>query len=782
MNQTESRLRVNPGHLGVKYDEENLIYKGLEELDLEPGCNTYWCEVLRKHDLVKPMIDLDVNVETEEEFNNEKKKYKRIGREYVEEMFDCEEEDIAISDSCGFCPEKNKWRISYHFVVNGMKVRWGDLKHLDKKPPEWLDKGIYGDRAMRMIHCSKTGQERPLKPMTHKDDVKAHIIQLLTGDETLFEVPNVPVVNADGSVAYLLTEKEIELLDICVPETHQEWKEIGMALKGQGCAYSVWDEWSKRSSKYNEKECRSQWKSFTNKSAFTISTIHFWAKEHNRIRYYETVTSLYQQLYDQGERYLVEYMNKEVGYLSHMNVDAAYLLISENKDSSEPSHQVKSYDALIKHYVKYKVFEERPDGKPNIKHNIFKIWVESMYRAEYEHINFRPEEKVKGKGYYVGKDYNVFQGFAITRQSAIKPEQGDIESLLDHILNIWCKGNKEHYEYVLNWQAHVVQKPTIKTGVMIGLRSTKQGAGKNLGISHLQAIIGRKHQCSLSKASHVIGDFNAMLSGKTLVVLDEAIWGGMKKDKSSIKTLITEPTVPIRLMRTDAYQEDSYHNIMAFSNEKNFWPTEHGARRDFLLECDNKWAGEQTDESKAYFDKIIAVDPAKYAHFLYNRDISEFNVRKVPITDLQREQAADNLDTVDAWLRSHMEAGDFYDEMEGKSYGFNAWILKETMYSMYKKEMEGGHSRALCQTKFWESLGYIFEGPLEYKREEWKDEKRSKNSGPRKIQIIPKLEALVAHWNKKNNDNIKTVKIRVDEEPEEPIVEEPNPLDDGIVV
>jgi hypothetical protein len=158
MNQTEARLRVNLGHLGVKYDEENLIYKGLEELNLKPGCNTYWCEVLRKHDLVKPMIDLDVNVETEEEFNNEKKKYKKIGREYVEEMFECEEEDIAISDSCGFCPEKNKWRISYHFVVNGMKVRWGDLKHLDKKPPEWLDKGIYGDRAMRMIHCSKTGQ------------------------------------------------------------------------------------------------------------------------------------------------------------------------------------------------------------------------------------------------------------------------------------------------------------------------------------------------------------------------------------------------------------------------------------------------------------------------------------------------------------------------------------------------------------------------------------------------------------------------------------------------
>ena len=151
-----------------------------------------------------------------------------------------------------------------------------------------------------------------------------------------------------------------------------------------------------------------------------------------------------------------------------------------------------------------------------------------------------------------------------------QPEPGDIEPLLDHYKHIFCKGDEVCYEYLLNILAHVVQKPTIKTKVMVGLRSKYQGAGKNLGISHLQAIIGRKHSTALSNAKHVIGDFNAMLSGKTLVILDEAIWGGMKKDKSSIKTLISEPRIPIRLMRTDAYEEDSYHFIMAFSNEKNF--------------------------------------------------------------------------------------------------------------------------------------------------------------------------------------------------------------------
>ena len=52
MNQSELRLRVNPGHLGVKYGDGELSEKGLDELGLKEGCDTYWCEVLRKHDIV----------------------------------------------------------------------------------------------------------------------------------------------------------------------------------------------------------------------------------------------------------------------------------------------------------------------------------------------------------------------------------------------------------------------------------------------------------------------------------------------------------------------------------------------------------------------------------------------------------------------------------------------------------------------------------------------------------------------------------------------------------
>jgi hypothetical protein len=275
-----------------------------------------------------------------------------------------------------------------------------------------------------------------------------------------------------------------------------------------------------------------------------------------------------------------------------------------------------------------------------------------------------------------------------------------------------------------------------------------------------------------------------MLSGKTLVILDEAIWGGMKKDKSSIKTLISEPRIPIRLMRTDAYEEDSFHFIMAFSNEKNFWPSEQGARREFLLECDNKYAGPQTPESKAYFDKIAAVDPAKFAWFLYNRDISKFNVAAVPITDLQREQAADNLDSVEAWLRSRMEEGDFYDENFGmpRTYKWNAWMTKDVMHRMYKDEMKGGHCTPLGHNKFFEQLTALikYTSKRHGKKKVYGDQATDDMPDQiRGVQLVPKLEDFVKQWNKMRNDNVVTKKAEVIEMPADP-PKEPSPLDEGV--
>ena len=74
-------------------------------------------------------------------------------------------------------------------------------------------------------------------------------------------------------------------------------------------------------------------------------------------------------------------MNREVGYLSHMSVDASYLLISED------GQQVKSHDAMMKHFVKYKVYPEvRTRGNMVRNHRTLRTNPEGTLEV----VDFRP--------------------------------------------------------------------------------------------------------------------------------------------------------------------------------------------------------------------------------------------------------------------------------------------------------------------------------------------------------------------------------------------------------
>lgn len=47
--------------------------------------------------------------------------------------------------------------------------------------------------------------------------------------------------------------------------TYQEWCDVGMALKYEGCTVSIWDSWSRRDmARYHSGECERKWQSFSN--------------------------------------------------------------------------------------------------------------------------------------------------------------------------------------------------------------------------------------------------------------------------------------------------------------------------------------------------------------------------------------------------------------------------------------------------------------------------------------------------------------------------------------
>lgn len=62
--------------------------------------------------------------------------------------------------------------------------------------------------------------------------------------------------------------------------SYQDWINVGMALKEEGYAVSVWDEWSKTDSRYHDGECAKKWKTFQGtQNPVTAGTIVQIAKE-----------------------------------------------------------------------------------------------------------------------------------------------------------------------------------------------------------------------------------------------------------------------------------------------------------------------------------------------------------------------------------------------------------------------------------------------------------------------------------------------------------------------
>lgn len=77
-------------------------------------------------------------------------------------------------------------------------------------------------------------------------------------------------------------EKILKALEYINPAlcSYQEWVNVGMALKYEGCTVSDWDNWSKSDKRYHSGECERKWDSFNgSESPVTGATIFQMARE-----------------------------------------------------------------------------------------------------------------------------------------------------------------------------------------------------------------------------------------------------------------------------------------------------------------------------------------------------------------------------------------------------------------------------------------------------------------------------------------------------------------------
>ena len=297
---------------------------------------------------------------------------------------------------------------------------------------------------------------------------------------------------------------------------------------------------------------------------------------------------------------------------------------------------------------------ERPGKDKNISTSAIDVWRRHRLSREARRVDFDPRHAaaplVKS-----GAIFNIFRGLAFTIDTP--GNAANAKPIVDHIKYIWCKGDKACADFLLNWMAHLVQRPWKKMVVTPVLKGG-QGAGKGIIIQLLGKVLGPEHFLQATSLDTITGKFQEeRIKTNLLTFLDECMFAGNKKESSILKGLLSEPMrrwegkflAPLRLKNFSNHIVASNYDSIVFVEEQD--------RRWFCLEVDSKYSGPQTTESKAYFDKLLAVSTADFAKYLYERDITNFRPREMPTWEYMRHQKTINFDSVMTWLERFLQTG-----------------------------------------------------------------------------------------------------------------------------
>jgi len=301
-------------------------------------------------------------------------------------------------------------------------------------------------------------------------------------------------------------------------------------------------------------------------------------------------------------------------------------------------------------------------------------WLRWKHRRTYDSVVFYPGQLDANQ---LAAFYNLWKGFEV------KGVPGSFPKIEYHLKQIWCRGNEEHYRYLITWFAHLIQYPQEKPGVALVIKGGK-GTGKSTIFEGIfERILGRMYS-KIDKGSQVTGKFNAHQRAKLLLVLEEAIWAGDKQAEGALKSMITEKRTMYEPKGVDAFEEDSYVRLAFVSNEKRAVPASADERRFFSLHV--------SDEKKndhAYFaalrNEIDTGGVEAFMHYLETFTFDRKDVMTPPLTSALFEDIYEGFSVFEKWAYEllHLE-----DTNEHSGIRWNGKVPTADLYEHYLNWIE----------------------------------------------------------------------------------------------
>lgn len=369
-------------------------------------------------------------------------------------------------------------------------------------------------------------------------------------------------------------------------------------------------------------------------------------------------------------------------------------------------------------WTKY-TYIPNPDGEgegrfEKEEREFVKDWRKDAEMLTYERIDFKPyclEDTCPDNIYNQFRGFNALKYYNDWKNGVDRPAEDSEEGiglLLKHIKDL-C-GNPEFYEYFLDWIAFKIQFPNRKNNIATIMKSM-QGAGKDSFFDWFgNEILGQKYYLNIQGLNQ-LENFNALLSCKLLVVLNEFELKESIANKEKFKSLITNVVNVINEKHEKQRKERDYTNYALLTNNTISFSVETGDRRITATEANNAICND-----KEYFDELYGE--------IYGRDKNGEYVGKsyiAPFFHFLLQRKVENKD----WIGSRVKT-DYYKTLQ--EYSISPLVrFFEYLNNMYFNHGEYFNGKAdevydgksvFTATKFY-NMFKEFRAEWNYKSADW---------------------------------------------------------------
>lgn len=275
---------------------------------------------------------------------------------------------------------------------------------------------------------------------------------------------------------------------------------------------------------------------------------------------------------------------------------------------------------------------------------ITKVWMSSSRRRSYAGFCFRPGLPTPGSL------YNLWRGFAVepvAEENASVEDRFVVARFMEHLRDNVCLGNDEHFNWLLGWFAHAIQRPWEKPLTSIVLKGGK-GVGKSIVVEIIGELLLGLHFLSTADKRYLIGNFNSHLENCLFLALEEAFWSGDMAANGILKNLITSKQHVIEHKGQEPYRVENCTRIAIIGNEDWIVPASEDERRFAVFEV-----GDSRQQDTAYFQRLwdgMAAGGIKLLlRHLLDFDLSTVNVNKAPMTEGLLKQKIESFGPVSQW-------------------------------------------------------------------------------------------------------------------------------------